>query len=140
MDTSQQVDDHCAGCRIFCRLILAEEHVGEQDAETRSRVWLQHVHDGLSEFCRLFCGERSEDTVVDSIVQEQYLCRFDEDRYQREQSVFHQDAHSCRQYCEDRAHKRTDRNISEHCKEHSDDACRKVVDQHLEAGRHAAFH
>ena len=78
--------------------------------------------------------------MVDGVVKEQHLRRLDKYRYQREKAVLHKDAYSGRQYRQDTAHQRTDRDIAQHRQSHSDDTRGEVVDQHLEAGRHMPFH
>ena len=73
--------------------------------------------------------------MVDSIVKEQYLCRFHEYRYQRQQAVSDQEINSCREHGEDCCHNRSDQIVSDDRQDHSDDTDREIVDQHFKSGR-----
>ena len=52
----------------------------------------------------------------------------------------HQQSNPRGQHRKNTAHKRADRDISEHRKYHSDNARGKVVNQHLKASRHPPLH
>ena len=78
--------------------------------------------------------------MIDRIVQEQYLCRLNKDRNQRKQAMANQDIDTSCQNSQDTTHHRTNNRIPQDCQQHSDDTCRKVVDQHFKSGRHMTIH
>ncbi len=56
--------------------------------------------------CSLADANWVENTVVDGVVQEQHLCRFDEHGNQRQQAVADQKINACGKYGENGGHKR----------------------------------
>ena len=140
MDTAEQVDNDRAGCGILCGAVFGKEPVGQQHAEAGAGVGLQHIHDGFTRFRDLLCADRCENAVVDRVVEEQNLCRLEENRNQRQQAVVDQEGDACGQDGQDTAHDRADRIVTNDGHDHAEDADREVVDQHFKAGRHVAVH
>ena len=121
MNTTEEVDDDSAGCGILCCLVFCEHPVCEQNAEARARVSFKHVHDGLAGCLDLLSTDRCEDTVVNSVVEEQDLGRLDKDCGQREKVVLDKNINTCGQNCEDCCHERADYIVAEDCDQHTDD-------------------
>ena len=140
MDTAEEVDDDGARSRVLGHLILGEHPVSQQDAEARARVGLQHVHDGLACGLNINRTERGEYAVVDCVVEEQHLCRLDEDGNQRQEAVVDQEVDACGQDCQNRSHQRSNCIVTDDRHDHTQNADREVVDQHLEACRHMTIH
>ena len=140
MDAAEQMNDDGARSGVLGHLILGEHPVCQQNAEARARVGFQHVHDGLTHYLNLLCTQRGKYAVVNSVVQEQYLCRLQEYGNQRQQAVIYQEFNTCGQDCQDRCHNRANCIVAQNCHNHAQDANREVVNQHLETSRHTAFH
>jgi len=79
MNAAEEVDDDSAGSGLLGRLVLAEEAVGQKDAEARTGVGLEHVHNGLASGLGLLGCDGNEYAVADCVVEEQYLSGLDED-------------------------------------------------------------
>ena len=139
MDTAEYVHDQSAGSGVLGCLILGEHPVSEQDACACAGVGLDHVEYGLAESLNLLCSQRSEDTVVDRVVEEEDLRGFYEDRNQRKKSCIDQNVNTAGQEYQDCCHKRSDQIESDDGKEHTQDTDGEVVDQHLETCRDLAF-
>lgn len=84
MDAAEEVDDQGARCGLAGHVIFREEPVGEEYACARARIGFDHVEDGFAGLGDLFGAEGSEDAVIDGVVQEEDLRRFDEDTDERE--------------------------------------------------------
>ncbi|CAH0180892.1 hypothetical protein SRABI106_01098 [Rahnella aquatilis] len=110
-----------------------EEHVRHQDAHTRTRVRFDQEEDRFTGFSRLLDTQRREDTVVDSVVEEQDFRRFNKDRRQRQQVMNNHDVHACSQHFRQCFYQRTDCQEGQNGQQHTDNTGREVVDQHLEA-------
>lgn len=123
MNTTKYMDDHSTRCGLFCLFIFAKEHICQQHTKTRARVRLQHIHNGFSCFCCLCCCQRSENSMIDRIVQEQYLCRLNKDCKQRKQAVAYQNIDTSCQNSQNATHHRTYNHIPQDCQQHSDDTC-----------------
>ncbi len=78
--------------------------------------------------------------MVDCVVQEQYLCRLNENCCQRKESMAHQHVNAGGQYNQNRRHQRPDQIRTYNCKNHTENTNRKVIDQHLKTCRHMSFH
>ena len=78
MNTTEYMYDKSAGSRILRSLILSEHPVRKQDARARSGIRLDHVKDRLAKGLDLLRAERSENAVIDGVVEEQDLGGFDE--------------------------------------------------------------
>ena len=120
MDSSQEVNDDSSRSRVLSCLVLCKCPVSQEYAESRARVGFEHVHYGLSCSLYLLSTDRCEDTVVDSVVQEQHLSRLNEDSCQREQVVVDEYVYTGSKYTQYYCHYRTDHVVSEDCNEHSD--------------------
>ena len=140
MNTAEEMDDDRARCGIPCCLVLGAEPVCKQNAETRTRVSLQHVHNGLAGSSSLLNTDRCEDTMVDRVVEEKYLRRLDKDRRKRKEVCFCEYFNTRCKNCENCRHERSDEEVAENCEQHTEDTNGKIVDQHLEACRHMAVH
>ena len=140
MNAAQEMDDDRARCGILCRFVFGAEPVCKQDTKARSRISLQHVHDGLAGLGCLLYADRRENTVVDRIVQEKHLRRLDEDCRERKEICVRKSFNACREDRKDRCHERADEEVSENRDQHTEDTHGKVVDQHLKACRHMAVH
>ena len=134
MDAAQEVDDDGAGGRLLGRLVLAEEAVGQKDAEAGAGVGLEHVHDGLASGLGLLGGDGHEDAVADGVVEEQDLSRFDEDGKQRQQVSVDEKLDARLQNDQDSSHEGTNAVVACDHQEHAQDTEREVVNEHLEAG------
>ena len=97
------------------------------------------IEDGLSCRLDLLCSERSEDAVVDRVVQEQDLGGLYEDRNQRKESCIDQDVNAALQEDQNACHDRSDHIEAYDRQEHAQDTDGEVVDQHLEACGDLAF-
>ncbi|MNZ81537.1 hypothetical protein D3C78_1002080 [compost metagenome] len=86
VDTTQEVDDCRAACRLF-RAAATKEHIRQQNTHTRTWVCFNQEEDGLAEFMRLLNTQRREDTVVNCVVEEQDFRRFNKDGRQRQHVV-----------------------------------------------------
>ena len=139
VDTAEYVHDQSAGSGILGCLVIGEHPVSEQDACACAGVGLDHVEHGLAERLDLLRSERSEDTVVDRVVEEQDLRRLDENRDQRKESCIDQDVNAARQEYQNACHKRSDQVEAYDREQHAQDTDGEVVDQHLEACRNLAF-
>ncbi len=106
MDTAEHVHDQSAGSGVLGCLILGEHPVSEQDA--CAGVCLDQIEDGLSCSLNLLRSKRSEDTVVDRIVQEQDLSGLYEDGNQRKESRIDQDVNTALQEYQNACHDRSD--------------------------------
>ena len=71
------MDDGGAACGLLGRT-LAEQHISEQHAEAGAGIRFNQEEDGAADFPRLLNAERRENAVVDGIVQEENLRRFNE--------------------------------------------------------------
>ena len=140
MDTAEYVHDQSAGSGILGCLVIREHPVSEQDTCTCAGVGLNEIEYGLAELLNLLRSERSEDTVVDRVVQEQDLRGLNEDGDQRKESVTDKNINAALQEYQNSCHKRADQVEAYDCKEHTKDTDGEVVDQHLEACRDLAFH
>ena len=140
VDAAQQVDDDRTGSGLAGGVVLAEEAVGQQDAEARAGVGFQHIHDGAAGLSGLTCTDGAEDAVVDGVVQEQHLGGLNKDGHQRQQAVCYQEVHTGGQHSEDGGHERADDVVAEDGQQHTQNADGEVVDQHLETGGDTAFH
>ena len=80
---------------------------------------------------RLLDPQWREDAVVDGVVQEQDLRRFDKNRGQRQQVVFHQHRNPTRQHAGEQFDKGAYEVEGEYCQQHADNAGREIVDQHF---------
>ena len=140
MDTAEEVNDDRTGSGLFGGLVFGECPVSKEDTKAGARVSFQHVHDGASGLEGLLGPDRSEDTVVDRIVQEQDLGGLDEDGNQRQQAVVDKDIDAGGQDCQDGGHGRTNAVEAQDGEYHTEDTDREVIDEHLEAGGHSGFH
>ena len=140
MDTAEQVNDNRAGSGLTCGLVLAEQAVRQQNAQTGTGIGLEHVHDGAAGLCSLADANWVENTVVDGVVQEQHLCRFNKDGNQRQQAVADQKINACGKYGENGGHKRADNVVAEDRQQHAEDADGEIVDQHFKTGGNVLFH
>ena len=140
MNTTKEVNDNRTGCRTLCHFVFGEYPVCQQYTQTRTGVCFQHVHNRFTCFCSLFDTDWCEDTMVDGVVQEQYLRRFYEDCYERQQFVCYQNFNTCCQDCKNRSHNRPNQIIANDCKNHTKNPNREVVYQHFKAGRNFTFH
>ncbi|CDN44464.1 hypothetical protein BN871_EW_00170 [Paenibacillus sp. P22] len=138
MNPAEEMDDRCAGSGL-AGSSAADEHVGQQDAETRARVGLQHEQDRLAGFLGLLDRDRVQDAVIDRIVQEQDLRRLDQDVDQRNKMVGDQPIHACGEDVRQAFNDASDDRVSDQDESAADDAEREVVDEHLEAGTNLAF-
>lgn len=75
-----------------------------------------------------------ENTVVDGVIEEQHLCRFNKDGNQRQQAVADQKINACGKYGENGGHKRADNVVAEDRQQHAEDADGEIVDQHFKTG------
>ena len=91
MDTAEEVDNQGTGSGLTGRIVFREEPVGQEDARAGTGIGFNHIEDGLARFGDLFRTEGSEDAMVDGVVQEQDLSRFDEDADEREDASLEQD-------------------------------------------------
>ena len=110
-----------AGSGILGCLILGEHPVSEQDACACAGVGLDQIEDGLSCRLDLLCSERSEDAVVDRVVQEQDLGGLYEDRNQRKESCIDQDVNAALQEDQNACHDRSDHIEAYDRQEHAQD-------------------
>jgi hypothetical protein len=113
---------------------LAEEHVGEQQAQAGGRVGLEEEEDRLAGLLGLVGAERGQDAVVDGVVEEEDLRRFDDDRGQRQDVVADQEVDHVLELAGDPLHDRAHDEEAEDGQDHAPDPGGEVVDQHLEAG------
>ncbi len=139
MDAAEEVNDGGAS-RGLLGGATAEYHVGQQHAHARARVRFDQEEDGAALFGRLLDPQRREDAVVDGVVEEQDLGRFNEDGGERQHVVFHQEADATRQYAGEHLDEGTDHEEGEDSQQHADETGGEVVDQHLEAALDAPFH
>ena len=139
VDTAENVHDQSAGSGILGCLVIGEHPVSEQYACACAGVGLNEIEYGLAELLNLLCSERSEDTVVDSVVQEQDLSGLYEDGDQRKETCLDQDVNAAGQNYQNACHKRADQVEAYDREEHAQDTNGEVVDQHLEACRDLAF-
>lgn len=72
MDPAQEVDDDGARSGFFGQT-FAEEPSSNQDTKTRSRIGFNEVENGFAVFGNLSNAQRTEDAVIDRIVQEEDL-------------------------------------------------------------------
>ncbi len=86
MDPAEKFDDHRRQRRIF-RFPFCADPVGNEQAQARSWIGFDHEEDRLASFLHLFHSQRSKDAVIDGVVEEQDLGRFDKNRGQWQQSV-----------------------------------------------------
>ena len=139
MDTAQEVNDDCTR-RGALGTALAHQAVCQQDAKARARVCFQQEENGLACFLHLLDAHRGENTVVNSIVQEQHLCRFHKNRSHRQQAVVNQHtytgSHGIGQGCNNRA----DGFHGNQCQHGCQNSQGEVVHQHLEARLDMAVH
>ena len=138
MDAAEELDDDRSR-RRRTRRAAREGPIGQQDAEARPGIGFQQEHDRLARLARLFDPDRREDSVVDRIVQEEHLGRFDEDRDQRQQTVFDHQRHAGRQEDGQRRNHRPHGIEPDQRADDSQDADREVVDQHFESGGNASL-
>ena len=78
--------------------------------------------------------------MVDGVIEEQHLCRFDEDGNQRQQAVADQKINACGKYGENGRHKRADNVVAEDGQQHTEDADGEIVDQHFKTGGNVLLH
>ncbi len=134
MDATEEVDDRGARSRGAGHA-LAEQHEGEQQAETGAGVGLEEEEDRLAVLERFVRAERREDTVVDRVVEEEDLGRLDEDRRERQQAVVDEGLDEVPGDIGER-HDQLGANDEEPeaGENQTPDASGEVVDEHLEAG------
>ena len=89
VDAAEELDDQRSRCRGLGQA-LAEERVGEQQARAGAGVGLEQEQHRLALLCGLLDAERRQHAVVDGVVEEEHLRRFDEDRGQWQQAVVDQ--------------------------------------------------
>ena len=77
MNAAEEMDDGSAACGLLGGT-LAEQHIREQYAEAGAGVRFNQEENGAANFLRLRNAERRENAVVDGIVQEENLRRFNE--------------------------------------------------------------
>ena len=90
VDAAEELDDRRARGRRLGHA-LAEDGVGQQQAEARAGVGLEQEQHRLARLRGLLDAERGQHAVVDRVVEEQHLGRLDEQRGQRQQAVVDQE-------------------------------------------------
>ena len=121
---------------LRCRLLgvaTAEDHVGKQQAETRTRVGFDQENQRLALRGSLLDAERGEDAMVDGVVEEQHLGRLDQDRGKRDKTGADQGVNARAERRRNMLNNRADDREGDHGEDHAEDTGREVVDQHLEA-------
>src|ERR687889_2797787 len=93
----------------------------------------------LPSLSRLLDSERSEDTVVDRVVQEQYLRRLDEDTHERQETVGYDEVYAAPEGVAQSGYDRTGAKQTDDGEQATQDTGREVVYQHLEALADFAF-
>lgn len=83
---------------------------------------------------RLLNTQRREDTVVDSVVQEQDFRRFNEDRCQRQHVMDNHEVNARRQNFGQDFNRRANAEECQNREDHPDNTGGEVVHQHLETG------
>jgi len=136
VNTTENVDDHGAR-RGRLRHALAEEPVGEQDTKTRARVRLEQEEHGLAVFLRLLNAERAEHAVIERVVEEEHLCRLDDDGCERQQPHCNDRLDAAAQNLVRTADDRLDDGKGNHRKDAAKDADGEVVHEHFKAARNA---
>ncbi len=139
MDATEEVDDGGAGGRLLGGA-ATEHHVGQQHAHARARIRFDQEEDGATLLGGLLDPQRREDAVVDGVVEEQDLGRFDEDGGEGQQVVVHQEADTARQHAGEHLDEGTDHEEGEDGQQHADETGGEVVDQHLETALDASIH
>ena len=94
MDTAEEMNDYGARCGALCRT-LARQAVCQQHAESRTRVGLKQEENGFSRFLYLLDSHWGENSVVDCVVQEQNLCRLDENTCHWKKFVVNEETNTC---------------------------------------------
>ena len=131
VNAAEEMDDGSAASGLLGGT-LAEQHIREQYAEAGAGVRFNQEENGAANFLRLRNAERRENTVVDGIVQEENLRRFDENRSQRQQIVFDEKIHTGRERTGKPFHRRPDDDKRQQRQQHTNNAGGKIVHQHLE--------
>ena len=139
MDATEEVNDGGTGGGLLGGA-TAEHHVCQQHPQTRTRVRFDQEEDGATLLGGLLDPQRREDAVVDGVVEEEDLGRFDEDGSQRQQTVGDQEVDATGQGAGEHLDEGTYDEEGEDGAQHADDAGGEVVDQHLEAALDPAFH
>ena len=138
MNTAEEMNDDSGG-RRFLRSSLAIQPVCQKHAEARSRVGAQQEEDRLSGLRRLLDAQRSEDTLGNSVIQEQHSRRLHEDRVKNHQALIHQPLHTGREECIQSLENRSCDGLCQQAEHHTDNTDGEIVHQHLEAGRNLAI-
>ena len=133
MNAAEELDDDRAGSRSLGRADT-EEGKRQEESETGSGVCLDEEQNRLAGLGCLLDPQRREDTVVDGVVQEQHLRRFDDDRHERQQVHRDEPTDRATKDCADAEHDGAEHEEPDDREDHSEDAGGEVVDQHLEAG------
>ena len=113
------------GVSALPRRAFAEQHIGKQYAEAGAGVGFNQEENRAADFLRLRDTKRRENTVVNGIVQEQNLRRFDENRRQRQQMMIDEEIHASSERCRQSLHRRADGIKSDNGEQHADDASGK---------------
>ena len=132
MDAAEEVDqDHAGSC--FLHLASAEYPVGKKETQTGAGIGNQHEECRVAHCLNLLISDRSENTMVQCIVEEKDLGGLYEDRRERQRIVGDDPVDAVGK---DRCHGMHDRSeyqISEAAEDRADDTERKVIDDHLES-------